>query len=499
MSIVRTLALIFLPLLACAVSGPAAVAVPLYGMEEIVLQSSISYNGNAGAPNPFDLPLTARVTSPSGRRLSVDGFFDGDGQGGAAGRVFKVRISADEPGSWSWETASDVPGLNGLSGRFTVEGRLGGVFGKGPIVVRPARPRAFARRDGGPVFLAGKFLDTAAPSPLQFSHTMFSERLGENDREALLARHVGLGLNKINVYVANRGDYGGVSTTPWVGTAAAPDWTRFDLARWRMYERWVARMRDAGMVAHIWIFADDSGFGDLPDPDRRRLIRYSMARLSGFVNTMFTLALEWQEGWSPLEVETHARFLQEKNPWERLASVHGTTGPFAFPAAPWADFMDIQAGNDAGPQAVHALGLAHRAVARPLLQEEHGLGEENAANRQKAWAAFMAGAAGVGTGASLAHLARFAASVPFERMEPADRLVVAGEAWALLERGRAWVFYLPDGGTIRANLRGGAGRFKVRWYNPRDGSFQNAPPVAGGRLRLFTAPSEEDWALYIYK
>lgn len=493
---VRIFSLLFLAILA---TGPA-VAVPLYGTEEIVLRSSVSYDGIAGTPNPFDLGLTARVTAPSGRRFTVDGFFDGDGEGGSSGRVFKVRISAEEPGVWRWETASDVPGLNGLSGRFTVEGRLGGVFGQGPVGVSPGRPLAFARREGRPVFLVGKFLDQAAPSPLKYSHTMFSEELGENDREALLARHVDLGLNKINVYLANRGDYGGVSTTPWVGTAEANDKRRLDLSRFRMYERWVVRMRDAGMVAHLWFFADDSGFGDLPDGDRKPLIRYAMARLSGYSNTMFTLALEWQEGWSPAEVESHARFLQEKNPWGRLASVHGTTGPFAFPNAPWADFLDVQAGNDARPEGVYALGLAQRGLAaKPLLQEEHGLGDEDAANRRRAWAAFLSGAAGVGTGAFLEHLARFAETVRFERLEPASRLVLAGEAWALAEKQRTFVFYLPEGGTVRVNLRGAPGPLKVRWYDPRTGAFREAPPIPGGKVRAFTAPSDDDWALYINK
>jgi len=34
------------------------------------------------------------------------------------------------------------------------------------------------------------------------------------------------------------------------------------------------------------------------------LIRYGMARLSAYPNTMFVLCLEWQEGWSSTEVRT---------------------------------------------------------------------------------------------------------------------------------------------------------------------------------------------------
>ncbi|HET9211931.1 MAG TPA: DUF5060 domain-containing protein, partial [Thermoanaerobaculia bacterium] len=391
---------------------------PRYGTAEIVLAAASSYDGAAGDPDPFDLEVTARVVSPSGKRYEVPGFFDGNGEGGQSGRIFKVRVAADEAGVWSWITSSGVPGLGGLSGTFRVAGELTGPFRQGPVVVGSKRPRVFQRREGGPVFLLGKFLDAAAPKPIQFSHTMLSEQLSDADRQAMLDRHVTLMLNKIDLYVANRGDYGGAwPTTPWLGTAAANDKRYFDLRRWRSYEEWIRRLRDAGLVAQLWFFADDSGFGALPDADRRRLIRYGMARLSAEVNTMFTLALEWQEGWTLPGVNADGAFLQERNPWRRLVSVHGVTGDFVLPTASWVDYLDLQAGNEAAPAAVHALGLANRALAeKPLIVEELGMGEEDAANRRKAWAAFLAGAAGVGTGAYLGNLGRFAARVPFAEM-----------------------------------------------------------------------------------
>jgi Domain of unknown function (DUF5060)/Putative collagen-binding domain of a collagenase len=481
-----------------ALAGEAAV--PRHGTAEIVLTAASTYDGAAGEPNPFDLAVTARVVSPSGKRYSVPGFFDGDGQGRQSGRIFKVRVAAGETGLWSWTTASEVPGLDGLAGRFQVTGELPGFFRRGPVVASSGRPRAFQQRDGGPVFLLGKFLDVAAPKPIRFSHTMFSEELSDADRQAMLDRHFGMGLNKIDVYLANRGDYGGVSTTPWLGMATANDKRYLDLRRWRSYEAWLGRLRDAGLVAQLWFFADDSDFGRLPDADRRRLMRYGMARLSASVNTMFTLALEWQEGWPVPQVNADGAFLQEHNPWSRLVSVHGTTGDFAFPRAPWVDYLDLQAGNSAGHGAVHALGLANRRLAaKPLIQEELGMGEEDAANRRKAWAAFLAGAAGVGTGASLSHLGAFAARVPFAAMEPADALVLGGSAYALVDPGRAYVFYLYDGGTMRVDLRAASGPLQAEWYDPRDGSSRPLPAAQGGRVKTFLAPSLEDWVLYIHK
>ena len=181
-------------------------------------------------------------------------------------------------------------------------------------------------------------------------------------------------------------------------------------------------------------------------------------------------------------------------------SVHGTTGDFAFPGAPWVDYLDIQAGNSASPAVVHAMGLANRALAaKPLIQEEHGLGEETEENRRKVWGAVRAGAAGVGTGAFLEPLAKLASIVGFARMEPADGLVTAGRAWVLAEKGRAYVVYVYDGSGVRLNLRGTTGPFKVELYDPRSGTFQPAPAVQGGRIRVFNLPAPDDWVLYIHK
>jgi hypothetical protein len=481
-------------------AAAAHAATPCYGTAEVALTSSASYNAASGTPNPFDSNLTAQVTSPAGRKFAVDGFFDGNGAGGSVGNVWKVRLYTDEAGTWRWTTSSDVAGLNGLSGTVAVSGNLAGAFGSGPIVENPARPRTFMYQAGKPVFLAAKFLDSPAPSPLKYSHTMFSEKLTDSNRQALLTRHLGMGLNKINIYYANKGDYSGVSTTPWVGTASSNDKSRFDLARWKMYDQWVERLRDSGVVAHLWFFADDSSFGKLPTADKQRLFRYAMARQSAYVNTMFVIALEWQETWSTTEVAAGANYVNQKNPWARMVSVHGTTGNFAFPTASWADYMDIQGGNSAAAATIHQNAVYNRSLAiKPVIEEEHGLGAEDTLHRQRAWGAFVGGAAGVGTGSYLKYLVSFTKQVAWERMDPADSLVSSGSAWAMSQPGTAYVFYLYNGGKISADLRTASGSLVVQWYDPRTGSFRAAPAVSGGAVQSFTAPASGDWVLYVHK
>jgi hypothetical protein len=496
----RALSTVFLAVLFALVNVAASHAVPCYGTADVSLASTYSYNAATGTPNPFDFTVSALVTSPTGRKFTVPGFFDGNGAGGSTGNIFKVRIYTDQVGTWSYAISSNVPGLNGRTGTVAVSGTQVGAFGRGPVVENPQFPRTFMYQNGGPVFLAAKFLDMAAPDPIKYSHTMFSERLTDADRQALLSRHLGMKLNKINVYIANRGDYNGTSTTPWVGTSQSNDKDRFDLARWRMFDQWVVKMRDAGVLTHVWFFADDSGFGDLPDAVRQRLIKYAMARLSGYVNTMFVVTLEWQEGWSTTEVTNHANFLHQNNPWARLVSVHGTPGNFSFASAAWADYMDVQAGNSISHGSLYASGLANRALAaKPLLQEEHGMGQEDTLHRQRAWAAFTSGAAGIGTGGFIGPLVTFTQRVRFERMTPDKALILSGTAYALAERGTAYVFYLPNGGTAKVDLRGVTGTFIAEWYDPRTGAFRAAPAAAGGTTPTYTVPASGDWTLYIHR
>lgn len=474
--------------------------VAVFDTYDVTLHSASAYSGTSGSPNPFvDVTVTATVQTPDGRTFEVEGFYDGDGAGGPDGDTFKIRVAVDRAGQWTWTSHSAEAGLNGQTGTICGQGLLPGVFGAGPVTVSPTAPRTFQYATGVPVYLIGKFLDTAAPSPIQFSHTFLSEQLSDANRQQMLDRHVSMHLNKMNVYLANRGDYHSVSTTPWVGSASSNDKARFDLARWHTYDQWIVALRDAGLVAQLWFFADDSSFGDLPDADRQRLIRYGMARLSAYANTMFTLCLEWQEGWSTGEVDTNASFLQSQNPWDRLVSVHGTTGDFAFPNAAWADYMDIQSGNDASYDTVHAMGLTNRALAaKPLLNEEFGLGDETDELRRRAWAAFTAGAGGSGTGAFLQHLADFVATIPFETLSPSDSLVQSGEGYCLASPGARYVVYLPHGGSVALDLTAASGSLQVAWYDPRAGSTSPGSGVTGGSVQTLQAPDANDWVLSVW-
>jgi hypothetical protein len=49
--------------------------------------------------------LQVEFTAPSGSSLNVPGFFDGDGNGGPQGDMWRVRFTPTEPGDWTYQVS----------------------------------------------------------------------------------------------------------------------------------------------------------------------------------------------------------------------------------------------------------------------------------------------------------------------------------------------------------------------------------------------------------
>jgi hypothetical protein len=222
--------------------------------------------------NPYDVYLLKlEITNPKGKQFTIDGFFDGDGNGDQKGRIWKARICPYMTGVWSWRTVpGDAPdsSLSGQSGKFNCieSGDMGGVINDG---------HHFRFQVGDYVYLQGNFLDFT--NGLRTTHTFMSETTTDMQRDVTIRRHRDFhSANKVNIYLANKGDYGGQSVTPWIGNTKSNDKTRMELARWNKYDEYIRRFKDNKMIAEIWFFADDSGFGKLAQAEKNRLFRYAM-------------------------------------------------------------------------------------------------------------------------------------------------------------------------------------------------------------------------------
>lgn len=459
------------------------------------------FTASVAPQNPFNTYLLKlEVTDPRGRIFQIDGFYDGNGEGGQAGFIWKARLCPYETGRWSWRTISGDqadPALANLSGEF----RCLGSPDRGGVVAQGAHCRL---QSGDPLFLVGNFLDFG--NGLTSTHTFMSEVTTDSERDDILERHRDFhAANKANVYFANRGDYSSRSVTPWLGTASSNDKTRMDLARWHLYDGYILALKDQKMIASMWFFADDSGFGDLPSADRNRLFRYAMARTSAFTHTMYVLTLEYQEGWTEAEVSSAGSYLQTKNPWDRTVSVHMLEQTdWHFTGETWPDFIASQGGNNSDPSEINDYAVSMRNDEMlPHIDEEFGKLQGNSDTRLRAnqWANLCGGAAGSGTGSELGALQRFLAQsrIPFQRMASANSLVELGGSsrFCLAESGAHYLVYSTTG-SFRLTVSGSG--LTGRWFNPRDsqGNLGAPFPVSSGS-RVYTPPSQvtADWVLWI--
>ncbi len=111
--------------------------------------------------NPLqDAWLTVTFVAPSGRSVTVDGFWDG-------GATWRVRFMADEEGVWAYTTScTDIgnPGLHDLYGEFlcTPPDSTWRFGSHGPVRIGENR-RHFAHADGTPFFWLA---DTAWNGPM---------------------------------------------------------------------------------------------------------------------------------------------------------------------------------------------------------------------------------------------------------------------------------------------------------------------------------------------
>jgi Domain of unknown function (DUF5060) len=482
-------------------ASEGAQAVPQVGKYQTL---ELVFTAASSPANPFDTYLLKlEVTDPTGVNFNVEGFYDGDGRGSQTGTVWKARLCPYRTGTWQWKTVGgDAPdtGLAGLSGQFTCveSGDPGGLVAEG---------RYFRFQDGDYLFPVGNFLDQASGLPLW---SFLGEETTDAQRDAILARQRDVhDANKYMFYLSNHSDASDDNqeyVTPWPGDHASSDKTRMDLVRWKLYDGYLQRMKDNGLLAYMSIFEDGKpgNYGDLPEPDRNRLLRYVMARTSAYSHMWYVLCFEWREAWTWDEVNRAGEFLQAHNPWKRLVSVHDWAfEPWEFSDQSWPTYVAAQCGNNETDLVkLNDYVTSLRRDAIPVLADEFGIltADSVPIQRSKLRAVFCGGAAGVGTGSELKAFQRFLAQsrVPFQRMAPSNGSVEGGGAtrFCLAEEGHHWVVYSRLGSfTLKTSGTG----LKGFWFNPRDanGSLGAAFDVPAGTTRFTPPDASQDWVLWV--
>ncbi len=287
--------------------------------------------------NPFTEVSLAVVFEGPDRRLWIDGFYDGEIEGGRGG-LWRVRFAPPVEGRWRYSTVSDDPALDGRSGAFVCTAPVS----RGPLTVDPQFPNWFFRADGRPFFVVN---DGWAPHPGFGNRSEHGDlRYGypsEADVRVYLDTLGRCGVNlliEVNQLFARQDSNTDPSFKwPWKPTHGAGrvvdakanriDRERFNLDYYRRLDRTIGYAKEKGIFYGLELLYDNSvwrqlewshhplnaanggwledsdrdgtGFHEMFDLDNRthveyigRYVAYTVARLSAYWNLWWALGAE---------------------------------------------------------------------------------------------------------------------------------------------------------------------------------------------------------------
>ena len=306
-------------------------------VEQWGIFSTQAHGPSAG--NPFvDVQFGARFTLGH-RSVDAAGFYDGKG-------VYKVRFSPDMVGRWSFETASNVSELAGLTGGFECVAPAAG--NRGPVGT--AHQFHFQYADATPYFPFGTTCYSYG-----FIGAPYGDETLKNLKDA--------GFNKVRICLLPKplGKLQPVAM-PFerIGQAQPPgaenladngtSTEKFDLARFNpaYFEHFEARIQDlmaAGIEADVILFHpyDAWGFKAMGAEADDRYLRYAVARLSAYRNVWWSIANEYDlvRSKTMTDWDRFFRIVQEGDPYSRLRSIHHSRVVYDH-SKPWCTHASLQ-------------------------------------------------------------------------------------------------------------------------------------------------------------
>ena len=294
------------------ITDEPAVTVARWQMHEFEL------HGRYHVDNPFrDAALVGEFTSPSGRKITTEGFYDG-------GDTWRLRFTPDEEGQWRYL-------LRGEGVELLTRGSLNCIAPKshGFIRIHTDNQYAFAYADGTPFFPMG---DTCYGL---YSDSPITPAL----RTQYLKTRRAQRFNFVRLGVIHSPTHGQTDPNfwPWGGTPGKPDLDRFNPQFFRGLDAVLTEMQALGMNAELIVlnyylrpFTDMKAW----TPQRQRQwLRYVTARYAAFPNLfLWTIANEYEthpDGRYRLDVpddpdwaKATARFIKQHDPYRHLVTTH---------------------------------------------------------------------------------------------------------------------------------------------------------------------------------
>ena len=263
--------------------------------------------------NPFlDVQLKATF-SLEHRSITVDGFYDGDGN-------YKIRFMPDALGEWRYTTNSNAPTLGGQGGRFICVAAEAG--NHGPVSVRYGHHFSYA--DGTPYFPFGTtcyaWVHQGKPYEEQTLATLRQAPFNKI-RMCVFPKSYEYNHNEPEFYLFPR--TAGATHDKPMGTN---DYSQFNPAFFAHFERRLSELRELNIEADLILFHpyDRWGYAAMGAEVDERYVRYVVARFSAYRNVWWSLANEFDlmKAKTTQDFDRLLHLVQQCDPYQHLRSIH---------------------------------------------------------------------------------------------------------------------------------------------------------------------------------
>ncbi len=525
-------------------------SVGLYRVFETCVQNDTPYQ------NKFaDVHLRATYTAPSGKTVTFEGFFDGDGRGGgdrASGNVWKLRFMPDELGIWTYvyQWSDGTPGGHG-SFACVKEGA-----GKGVLRPYTKNPHWFAYNGTDPVWLKS-YYETGHGAIAQDLDWVVANVYGKFIERGYNHLQVNwlLSLCCFKQYYLDGPPPETFDLTLYEEGKASST-MRLDV--WRLMEKHLGFLNDHDIAVHMFL-GFDGGKNDGPSWDKLSekekdfYVRYAVARLAPYANLAgwnFVWEVDgnredYELGWARLiekyDVFDHLRTYEDESPRDNeydrpeytfaavenhLIAARSKDLERHYWKEPWTHHLAVIQGYKGKPVYMSE----GNALWRRFWHERTGATQDDL--RCAAWACATGGAsfnwnghlkeyelyASGPTGLPFNEDNPFTASeeyidilarvmneeVAFYRMTPQDGLLRRHDAmcvWALAEEGKQYLVFASHGEPFALCLAEGSYTNNI-WIDAKSGVRTKVDPVSGhgktGAPVPFDPPSRTtDWVLIL--
>jgi hypothetical protein len=326
--------------------------------------------------NPFlDYRLQVSLTGPGGQTYTVPGFFDGDGNGGGNGNVWRARFSPDQAGTWTYNasfrqgsnvavdlspTAGTPSSFDVASGTFVVAERdtaapgflkwgeleyVGGHYLKfrdGPYWLKGGA-------DSPENWLAYSGFDNTPQAQHSFSphvrdwqsgDPIFNTSSTDGGKGLIGAMNYlsSQGVNSIYFLPMNIGGDGEdsspyVKVANWAGSPSN-DNLHFDISKLRQWQAAFSHAQRKGINLHFVLNeAEAANKRELDNAalgiERKLFYREMVARFGHHLALQWNISEEYDLSYplSPQTVKNFAGYIQQIDPYDHPISVHNRYDP----------------------------------------------------------------------------------------------------------------------------------------------------------------------------